>query len=127
MRLTRFLLIIFFCTAIALIYIQLQIQIFELAYQGKHREEQLQKIIDVNDRVQYNILALKSADHLGIKLLKENSKLQFLDQEHIAKLKTSSQFFENEMLAKSNNLEKKTNIFSSLFTLKSKAEASAIK
>ena len=127
MKLSKFIMIILFCTIISLIYIQLQIQIFELAYQGKNKEEQLQKIIDVNDRVTYNILTLKSADHLGIKLLKENSKLQFLDQEYIVRLETPSQFLEDEVLVKSADSEKNTNIFLSLFSLKSKAEASAIK
>ncbi len=127
MKLSKFIMIILFCTIISLIYIQLQIQIFELAYQGKNKEEQLQKIIDVNDRVTYNILTLKSADHLGIKLLKENSKLQFLDQEYIVRLETPSQFLEDDVLVKSADSEKNTNIFLSLFSLKSKAEASAIK
>jgi hypothetical protein len=75
-------------TVIALVYIHMQMQIFHLAYQGSKREKQVLELRDKNGLLTHQILALKSANHLGNKLLdKEGNTLQFMGSEHILTLK----------------------------------------
>lgn len=121
MRLQKFLGMIIIVTMISLIYICLQVKIFDLAYQGKYKEGQIRQLTDDNGIVICRILALKSANNLGVQLLKDNSDMRFLDKTHIVKLATP------EVLEKKTNLvakiEKAPNFFINLFSLKSQAEA----
>jgi len=75
-----------FVTALALIYIHMQMQIIDLAYQGKRKEKNITKLTEKNGTVSYNILTLKSSNNLGRKLLAENSDLQFRDKGDVVEL-----------------------------------------
>ena len=121
MKLFRFIKIMVTLTSFALIYIHLQMQIFDLAYQGKIKEKEIRKLIDDNGNVTYNILKLKSSNNLGEKLLGEQSQLQFLDNDRVVKLDIPQSIEENVLAAVAS--EKKPNFFANLFTLKSQAEA----
>ena len=101
-------------------YIQLQVQIFDLAYQGKSRELEMQRLCDENTAILYNISTLKSANHLGEKILSENSDMRFLDDDHVVKLITPLRHPESLNLVA--NPDKKS-VFADLFSLKSQAEA----
>lgn len=104
----------------SLLYIQLQVQIFDLAYQGKSRELEMQRLSDENTAILYNISTLKSANHLGEKVLSQDSGMKFLDDEHVVKLMTPVHHPENLNLVA--NPDKKS-FFADLFSLKSQAEA----
>ena len=56
-------------TFIALVYIHMQMQIVELAYRGQVKEAQIKDLTDKNGHVFYAISKLKSANHLGQRLL----------------------------------------------------------
>ncbi|HNV23530.1 MAG TPA: hypothetical protein PKH98_01435 [Candidatus Omnitrophota bacterium] len=69
----------------------MQVKIIDLAYQGKEKEKQLKKLIEKNGHVSYNILTLKSANHIGEKLLSESSKMHFVNpQDDILQISSES-------------------------------------
>lgn len=88
MRLTKYVPFLMVMTVLALSYIHMQVQIFDLAYKGKSKEEHIRELKEFNGTVAYNILKLKSANYLG-NLLSENSKLRFRDQDSVVQLVTS--------------------------------------
>ena len=124
MRLLKFFLFICVFTVLSLVYIELQVQIYELGYQGENKKTEVQKLTDNNSDVIYNICKLKSANNLGIKLLADNSNMRFLDNKHIVQLRTPV-LLEGSDLVKTQvgSLVKKPNLLASIFSLKSQAEA----
>lgn len=117
----------FILTAGALIYIHLQFQIFDLAYQGRCKEVAVQKLVDDNSSAMYSIHRLKSASNLGVKLLGDSSHMQFMDGEHIVRLKTPVQTIEKIDLALAKPIEKKQSFLASILALRSQAEAKSIR
>ena len=108
-------------TSLSLIYIHMQMQIFDSAYQAKKREQFIKKLSEENGNLTYNILKLKSSHNLGNKLLSEKSDMKFMDNAQIVRL-------ESPPPARSNNVsisavEKKVNPILSFLSLKSQAEA----
>ena len=75
-----------FITILALIYINMQMQIVELAYRGKAKEKQIRKLIEANSRLTTTILTLKSSNNLGDKLLAENNQMEFLAPQSIVRV-----------------------------------------
>ena len=69
-----------FITLLALVYTHMQMQIIELAYRGKAKEKQIRKLIENNSHLTSAILALKSSNNLGDKLLADQNQMQFLAQ-----------------------------------------------
>ena len=86
MKFLKFTKILIFMTILSLIYIHLQIQIIGLAYQGKEREKGMLRLAEVNGHLKYEILALTSSNHLGVKMLSENSKMEFMDSQDIVQV-----------------------------------------
>lgn len=86
MRLSSSLKCMSFVTLLALIYIHMQMQIIDLAYQGKRKEKDIIKLVEENGMVSYNILALKSSNNLGRKLLAKDSDLRFRDRGSVVEL-----------------------------------------
>ena len=123
MKMTQFLKGIIIVTALSIIYINLQVQIYDFAYQAKRKEKEIRKLVDHNGNMNYGILKLKSANHLGVKLLAENSKMQFLDNHQVVKLQTHVPSRNEARPAVTQDLEKKYNLFATIFSLKSQAEA----
>ena len=74
-------------TLIALIYIHMQMQIFDLAYKGSDREKHMHDLRDRNGLLTHQILTLKSSNHLGNQLLEKDSNLQFMSNDHVLTLK----------------------------------------
>ncbi|MBI5415184.1 MAG: hypothetical protein HZA29_00030 [Candidatus Omnitrophica bacterium] len=70
-------------TFIALVYIHLQMQIVDLAYQGQAKEAKIKDLVDRNGNTYYAISRLKSANHLGGVMLSKDSKMQFAGRENI--------------------------------------------
>ena len=119
-------------TVFALVYIELQVEIYDLGYQGENRKSEVQKLMDDNGYVVSNICQLKSAHHLGVQLLTDNSHLRFLDNNHIVKLEMPAPLLESSRLvnaekAEMNHANKKSSLWVSIFSLKSQAEAEPIK
>lgn len=129
MKLSRFLTTLFIFTIFSLVYIELQVQIYDLGYKGENKKTCIQKLMDDNSDLVYNIYKLKSANHLGVTLLSDSSKMKFLDDSHIIKLETPTQLLDNSSLDSVSNrsINKKPNLLASIFTLKSQAEAEPIK
>ena len=79
-----------FITIIALLYIHMQMKIFELSYNGKDKEKIIHELNDSNGALSHQILTLKSANNLGNQLLDhDNNNLQFMDNERVMTVTTS--------------------------------------
>lgn len=89
MRFSKFFQTMLLITALAIIYIYMQNKIYELAYRGKVKEKQIVKLSEINGVLAYEILRMKSADHLGDKLLSANSSLKFRDPQNVVLLVSS--------------------------------------
>ena len=79
-----------FVTIVALLYIHMQMKIFELAYNGKDKEKVIHELSDTNGALTHQILTLKSANNLGNQLLDHDNSLQFMDQERVMTVRTSA-------------------------------------
>ncbi len=86
MSLLRFTKIVIFITIMALVYINMQMQIIELAYRGKAKEQQVRKLIEVNSHLTTKILTLKSSNNLGDKLLVDHKQMEFLAPQSIVEV-----------------------------------------
>ena len=75
-----------FVTIMALVYIHMQMQIIELAYRGKAKEQQIRKLIEVNSHLMTKILTLKSSNNLGDKLLVDHKQMEFLAPQSIVEV-----------------------------------------
>lgn len=122
MRLYRLIKFVFMITVVALIYIHMQMRIFDLAYQAKFKEKHIRKFIEDNGQVTYSILSMKSSHHIGDKVLKEDSKWQFADGSHIMRVPMPSALAKKEKTLHEERAEK-TQALLSLISFKSQAEA----
>src|SRR5580700_2396841 len=78
-----------FATIMALLYIHMQMKIFELSYGGKDKEKIIHELNDSNGALSHQILTLKSANNLGNQLLDHDNSLQFMDNERVMRVVTS--------------------------------------
>ena len=88
MSFKRFIKLLVCTTTILLLYIHLQMNIFALGYHTQISQKKIQELIDVNGRLTYQILSLKSASNLGKEILDDQSDLQFVEQDNILRLST---------------------------------------
>ena len=79
-----------FVTIIALLYIHMQMRIFELSYNGKDKEKIIHELNDSNGALSHQILTLKSANNLGNQLLDHDNSLQFMDNERVMTVAASA-------------------------------------
>jgi hypothetical protein len=77
-----------FTTIMALLYIHMQMKIFELSYNGKDKEKIIHELNDSNGALSHQILTLKSANNLGNQLLDRDNSLQFMDNERVMTVAT---------------------------------------
>ena len=110
-------------TIIALSYIHMQMQIIDLAYQGNQKEQQIKKLIEENGNATYKILMLKSANHLGVALLNEESDMQFADTNDVVQITASENFLMENHLGSEPKLAKRTNPFFNILSFGVEAEA----
>jgi len=82
--------IMFFATVTALVYINMQTQIVDLAYKAKDKQTSVHKLMDTNGALTHQILALKSANNLGNRLLEKDSKMQFMGRDRVMTLVLSA-------------------------------------
>lgn len=83
MKLLNFIKTLFLLTILALIYIHMQMRIFDLAYQCKQNERHLTDLQETNGVITGDIQRMKSADYLGTHLLSEDSRLTFFDNNNV--------------------------------------------
>ena len=129
MRFAKFLTAAVIFTILALVYTHLQVQIYRFGYQAELKKTELQKQGDVNGYLSENILRLKSANYLGVKLLGSHSQqMKFVDHSHVITLKTpASSGGERISLRDSKKQGTWPNLLAGVFSLKSQAEAGSIK
>ena len=79
-----------FATIMSLLYIHMQMKIFELAYNGKDKEKIIHELADTNGTLTHQILTLKSANSLGNQLLEKENNLQFMGRDRVMTVVTST-------------------------------------
>jgi len=128
MSLKKFFILSIIITAFALVYIQMQVTIYDLAYQGKAREDKVVKLADSNINRTLNIAKLKSAQSLGDWFFCKNADTDFVSQKHIVQVKASAEDMQKIRQASST---KRTpgpvSLLARVFSLKSIAEAEPIR
>ena len=123
MHLCKFFKIMCVGTIVALSYIHMQMQIIDLAYQGNQKEQQIKKLIEENGNATYKILMLKSANHLGVALLNEDSDMQFAGINDVIQIAASEKFLMENHLGSKPQLAKRTNPFLKILSFGVEAEA----
>ena len=126
MRLSRFILLVAFVTLTCIIYVQLQVQIFEFAYNGKKKEVAFKELLDRKNTLMYNVFWLESAQNIGTSLLSRDVNLQFSEKSQLASIDLPLQLagsFTTEPKIET----KRQNFLISFFSLKSEAQAKPIK
>ena len=126
MNLKKFLMVTLFATVLSLFYIQMQVQIYGLAYDGKAREKEIFTLVDDNGHVSYNIAKLKSANHLGLSLLVEDGDIDFAGSEDIVQIEAPAPVAEDQLASRHPRFGPFQRV-ASLFALKSVAEAKPIR
>ena len=113
----------FSTTFLILLYIHLLMQIVDLAYQGQRKDAQIKELLDKNGSTFYAISKLKSANHLGEKLLAENSKMQFAGANDIIYVAANGDMIGHNDLQQALPAEQNTNILANLLSFATQAEA----
>ncbi|MBF0485751.1 MAG: hypothetical protein HQL16_04465 [Candidatus Omnitrophica bacterium] len=84
MKISFFLKVMFVVTFMAVLYIHLQMKIYDFAYQGKVKQQRIEQLAEVNGRVHNDILRLQSSDNIGRELLgNQDSKFQFASRSRV--------------------------------------------
>ena len=108
---------------LALTYIHIQMQMVDLAYRGNKKEQQIKKLVEENGNTTYKILMLKSANHLGVAMLEEDSDMQFADARDVVQIAASRELLMEDQLGEQSKLAKRTNPLLSLLSFGIEAEA----
>ena len=114
MSLKVYLKIVTFVTIICLLYIHMQMKIFELSYKGKDKEKIIHELNDSNGTLSHQILTLKSANNLGNQLLDHDNSLRFMDQERVMTVVTSAGPMQHMAQPKAKVISPVWNLFSFL-------------
>ena len=102
-------------TCISLVYINMQMKIIDLAYLGKAKEKIIRELNEENGQLTYQILSLKSSNHIGVKMLAEGTGMRFLDSNDIVHVQTSEDIFAKGVASAKNVADKRSNpVFSML-------------
>ena len=122
MKLIKTIRIMGLLTVLALIYIHMQMQIFDMAYQGKKKQSEMEILLNQNAVASYEIMKMTSSHNLGLKLLNENSDLKFCAQDNVLEVATTKSVGDKgQGLAQS--IPGKGNPLLGFLSLRSEAEA----
>lgn len=124
MQLFKILKFLFLGVSVSLAYIHMQMQIFDLAYQGKKKEQSIVELTEKNGVISYNILKLTSANHLGTNLLSADSSLIFRGRNKVVQIVTAEPIDHEEKIA-SVHEEKKVNSLLNILPFHPATEAQA--
>jgi hypothetical protein len=122
MRLSKTIQVMAMFTAMSLIYTHLQMKIYDLAYQGKQKEKEVNEIFGNNSMVAYEIMKLKSSQHLGVTFLAENPSLKFSDEAKVVQLVAADSVGESQPTTTLSQTRVAQSLLS-LLSLRSEAEA----
>jgi len=89
MKISGFLKVMFVITTMAVLYINLQLNIYGLAYQGKKREDRIEKLAETNIIDRNDILRLKSSDHIGRELLVKEKDYKFVSRSNVVEVESA--------------------------------------
>lgn len=120
MRLSKFLLLIFFVTFIALVYVYQQSEIFYLAYLVGRKQAMLADLLDKNNIFRYNINKLSSLPYLDSKILRN------VDFEMPAVKQLVRFNVEEDYIKISSESKRKTNLIFSFFGRARQAQAQTL-
>ncbi|HLF17316.1 MAG TPA: hypothetical protein VI749_00270 [Candidatus Omnitrophota bacterium] len=123
MRLSKLLKWIGFGTLLALVYIHMQMNIIQLAYEGKNKEVSIRHLVEENGYMTYNILTLKSANNLGHKLLAKDSGMDFVSSDNVKMLEASQGELSGEVSSPHQIAGQKSNSLVSFMSFGASAEA----
>ncbi|MBF0387780.1 MAG: hypothetical protein HQL20_07995 [Candidatus Omnitrophica bacterium] len=90
MKVSDFLKVMFLITTMGVLYIHLQMNIYDLAYQGKRREDKIEKLAENNNIMKNEILRLKSSDHMGRQLLAKENDYKFLGRNNVVEVEETA-------------------------------------
>ena len=110
-------------TIISLLYVQLQVEIFQSAYEASAKEIEARELLDTRTVLVYNIDRLESAENIGNKVLCSKADLQFTGEDQIASLKLPARLVKSWNAGSITQTHPKNNLFAFLFSLGSQAEA----
>jgi hypothetical protein len=114
-------------TILSLSYIHMQMQIIYLAYQGHQKEQQIKKLIEENGNATYNILMLKSANHLGGAMFSGDSDMRFADADDIIRVAATQDVLTEDPLGTGPQLAVRSNPFLNFLSFGRNAEAKTSK
>ena len=86
MKVSDFLKGLMVVTVMAVLFIHLQMSIYDLAYQGKRKEDKIEKLAENNVIMKNDILRLKSSDHIGRELLVKEKDYKFVSQNNVVEV-----------------------------------------
>ncbi len=123
MNLARSIKILGLFTVVSLCYIHFQVQIINLAYKCKAKQNQIKELIDQNGSAESSVLSLKSSSHLGHKVLSDGSDMNFVHPSKIIKLSIPVVSEDMASLRRKSVQAKKSNFLLSLISFGSEAQA----
>ena len=124
MKPAKFFLAVILVTFIALSYVRQQVELLELGYDMSKKERVYISLLDRNDQLRYNIMALSSPNQLAKGIALTNNKFVILESSHIlnAGLKPASY-----KVVKGNvGVFKKIGQLAEVFAFRTQAEAKPI-
>ncbi len=89
MKVSVFLKMMGIITVMALLYIHLQMQIYNLAYQSKKNANHVDQLAERNVTMRNDILRLKSSDNMGRELLVKEKNYRFLSKSNVVEVEAS--------------------------------------
>ena len=87
-------------TVMAVLYTHLQMEIYTLAYQGKTKEQLIEKLSEKNVMVSNDILRLKSSDNMGRELLMKEKEYSFASRKHVVEVESKDRNWLGPMASK---------------------------
>lgn len=120
MKIYKFLIILTIVTAIMLGYVHQKIELLKVSYSIEERREDLVKLLDQNNFLLYNLIALKSPYNLEQLLSAKNATFELPTPHQFVRINQPQ--FEREL----SGWEKVRVAFANIFALNSNAEAGMV-
>ena len=117
MRFFVFLKVMFVLTIVSLMYINMQMKIIDLAYQGTKKENYMDSLVEKNGNLTYAISTLKSSSHIGLKMLSGGlADMQFVNPDNVLHILMPIEMRE-ETLKQSKKLQMVSDNVKSIFNI----------
>ncbi|MBF0123229.1 MAG: hypothetical protein HQL21_07500 [Candidatus Omnitrophica bacterium] len=100
MRIVQFLKVMGVVTFMAVLYIHLQMRIYDLGYQGQAKAQKIEKLAESNSLVKNDILRLKSSSHIGHELLTKDDHYRFASRKNVVEVEAMSHSWPETFAAK---------------------------